>query len=119
MEAENAVRSSDQLFSKTVAFDVAALMHMPSTRVSMREIDEERPLTEWLSRTGLASSNSEATRLIRGGGVYVNNEAVTDVRYPISRRNIGPEDVIVLGKGKRHKHVLKVSEKKEEGAPAA
>jgi tyrosyl-tRNA synthetase len=61
-----------------------------------------------LTDVGLASSRSEATRLIRGGGISVNDEAVQDEKRRLTREDLWKNALIVLSKGKRSKHVLKL-----------
>jgi tyrosyl-tRNA synthetase len=114
-EVEKAIRGSERLFSRNpfdlpVADLLSALADAPSTNVAMRVIAEERPLVQWLVETGLASSRSEATRLIRGGGIYVNDVVVTDERQKLTTSDVWQNVLVVLGKGRRHRHVLKVRE---------
>jgi tyrosyl-tRNA synthetase len=55
--------------------------------------------------TGLATSNGEARRLIKAGGLRVNDTAVTDEKMTLTPGNITPEGVIKLSLGKK-RHVL-------------
>ncbi len=113
-EVENAISGSQQLFSKN-AFAlpkdelVRSLANVPSTNVTMAQLEEGRPVGQWLVDIGLASSRSEATRLIRGGGIYVNDVAVKDEKERLTTGSLFEKALIVLGKGRRHKHVLKVT----------
>jgi tyrosyl-tRNA synthetase len=111
-EVRKAERASQQLFSGNIwelPIDevLASLGDAPSTSVTLRELEEGRPLSQWLTETGLTSSRSEATRLIRGGGVSINDRPVTDERYRLTAGDLWNNVLVVLGKGKRHKHVLK------------
>ncbi len=56
-------------------------------------------------KAGLAASNGEARRQIKGGGLRVNDESVTDEKMALSAANLTPEGVIKLSFGKK-KHVL-------------
>jgi tyrosyl-tRNA synthetase len=114
-ELEKAVRASEQLFSRSHSlWDVpieelmASLHDAPSTRVTRQRLAEERPLTQWLAETGLASSRSEATRLIRGGGISINDVPVTDERRRLTVADVWKDALIVLTKGKKSKHVLRI-----------
>src|SRR4249919_851811 len=74
-EVEKAIRGSKQLFSKNaLALPVeellATLADAPSSEITMQLL-EEKPLVQWLVDTKLASSRSDATRLILGGGISV------------------------------------------------
>jgi len=56
-------------------------------------------------RAGLVSSNGEARRQIKGGGLRVNDIAVTDEKMALNPRHVTPEGVIKLSLGKK-RHVL-------------
>jgi len=61
-------------------------------------------LTAYLN-AGLVASTSEARRQIKGGGVKVNDKAVTDEKLTLTLGDLTPEGVIKLSLGKK-KHVL-------------
>jgi len=113
VEVEKAIRGSEQLFSRNafalpVEELLSSLADAPSTSVTMQVIAEERPLVQWLVETKLASSRSEATRLVVGGGIYVNDVAVKDPKRKLTTGDVWEKALVVLGKGRRQKHVLKV-----------
>jgi len=54
---------------------------------------------------GLVSSNGEARRQIKGGGLRVNDVTVTDEKMVLTPRDLTPEGVIKLSLGKK-RHVL-------------
>jgi tyrosyl-tRNA synthetase len=54
---------------------------------------------------GLVSSNGDARRQIKGGGLKVNDTTVTDEKMMLTQSNLTPEGVIKLSLG-RKKHVL-------------
>ena len=54
---------------------------------------------------GLVASNGEARRQIKGGGLRVNDAAVTDEKMVLTPSDLTPEGVIKLSIGKK-KHVL-------------
>ena len=56
-------------------------------------------------KAGLVASNGEARRQIKGGGLRVNDAAVTDEKMVLNAGNLTPEGVIKLSMGKK-KHVL-------------
>ena len=113
-EEEKARRASEQLFSgNAFALPVqdllATLGDAPSTAVTLQQLQEERPITQWLVDTGMVSSRSEATRLIRGGGIYLNDECVKDEKRRLGVNDLWKGALAVLAKGKRLKHVLKLT----------
>jgi len=112
-EAVKAEHGAATLFSGELGAMAAGellrvLGDVPSTTVSAGEL-AQHALPKWLATVGLASSSSEATRLIRGGGIYVNNQRATDEKKRLSRDDAIGGEIIVLGKGQRQKHVLRVN----------
>jgi tyrosyl-tRNA synthetase len=113
-EEEKARRASEQLFSgNAFALPVqdllATLGDAPSTNVTLQQLQEERPITQWLVDTRMVSSRSEATRLIRGGGIYLNDECVKDEKRRLGVNDLWQGVLAVLARGKRVKHVLKLT----------
>ncbi len=62
-------------------------------------------LAAFAEKSGLVASNGEARRQIKGGGLKVNDAAVTDEKAVLTERDLTPEGVIKLSLGKK-KHVL-------------
>ena len=62
-------------------------------------------LTVFAEKTGLVASNGEARRQIKGGGLKVNDAAVSDEKMTLSAKDLTAEGVIKLSLG-RKKHVL-------------
>jgi tyrosyl-tRNA synthetase len=63
------------------------------------------PLFELFVRAGLAASNSEARRLIRGGGARLDDVVVTEETRAVSLADLGPEGTVKLSAG-RKRHAL-------------
>jgi tyrosyl-tRNA synthetase len=112
-EAARAARGALRLFAGDLgSMDVSELLSVladvPSTLVAARDV-EQHSLAKWIATTGLASSTSEATRLIRSGGIYLNDARVTDDKKRLTRDDAIGGEIIVLAKGQRQKHLLKVT----------
>jgi tyrosyl-tRNA synthetase len=60
---------------------------------------------ELLRRAGLAASNGEARRLIRGGGARINDSVVTDEGRIVTIADLDRDGAVKLGAG-RKRHVL-------------
>ena len=56
-------------------------------------------------KAGLVTSNGEARRQIKGGGIRVNDVTVTDEKMALTPSQLTPEGVIKLSLG-RKRHVL-------------
>jgi tyrosyl-tRNA synthetase len=65
-------------------------------------------IAEVMSVTGLAGSKGEAARLIKGGGVYVNDARVTDERGRLTIDQAVDGRLFVLRKGQRSRHLVRV-----------
>ncbi len=58
--------------------------NLPRVAVSLAEIGDAVPAFRLFAMAGLAASNGEARRLIRGGGARIDDTAVTDEGLPVS-----------------------------------
>jgi tyrosyl-tRNA synthetase len=65
-------------------------------------------LVELLATVKLASSRSEATRLVKSGGVYVNNVRAQDEKARLTIADAVGGEVIVLRKGRKDQHVVRI-----------
>src|SRR6185312_13374893 len=54
------------------------------------------PVFELLVRAGLAASNSEARRLVKGGGARVNDQPVASETQAVGLGDIGPQGTVKL-----------------------
>ena len=64
-------------------------------------------IVEALQLAGLAKSGGEARRAIKDGGIYVNNQRVSDDKMRLTTEHLASETVIVLRKGKRNYALLR------------
>ena len=87
-------------------FEEGALAEtLPTVEIPASELDTGIGVLAAFVRAGLASSNGDARRQIKGGGIRVNDAAVTDEKMLLTRAQLTPERVIKLSLGKK-KHVL-------------
>jgi tyrosyl-tRNA synthetase len=61
-----------------------------------------------LTEAGLTSSISDATRLIRQGGVYVNGRPFTDEKLRLQRDDAIEGEMFVLRKGKKDNFLIRI-----------
>ncbi len=78
---------------------------LPNVDVPRTEIDAGILAYELLRRAGLAASNGEARRLIKGGGGRVNDEQIGDEKAMIAASDINSDGVIKMSAG-RKRHAL-------------
>ena len=87
-------------------FEEGALAEsLPTVDAPGAEFDAGLGVLAAFVRAGLVASTGEARRQIRGGGLRVNDEVVTDERAIIGRDALGAAGVVKLSFG-RKKHVL-------------
>jgi tyrosyl-tRNA synthetase len=67
-------------------------------------------IADLLVATKVAPSKSEAMRLVRGGGVYVNNQRVGDERARFTVEQAIAGRMLVLRKGARHYHLVRLED---------
>jgi tyrosyl-tRNA synthetase len=78
---------------------------LPQTVVPRDLLARGIPAFELFSRAGLAASNSEARRLIRGGGARINDTVVESETRPVSLADLDPQGMLKLSAG-RKRHAL-------------
>jgi len=83
----------------------AADAGLPTVSVASAELDGGMPAFAALVTAGLAKSNGEARRLIRGGGARVNDQPIADETTTISQSDVTEDGTIKLSAGKK-RHIL-------------
>ena len=78
---------------------------LPSTNVPKAKLESGIFIFELFKLAGLAKSNSEARRLIKGGGGKLNGQKINDENQIITNVNINNEGTIKLSAGKK-RHVI-------------
>ena len=78
---------------------------LPTLEIPRGELDSGAPVLGFYVKAGLVTSNGEARRQIKGGGLRVNDVPVTDEKLVLTAKDLTPEGVIKLSMG-RKKHVL-------------
>ncbi len=113
-ELEKALRASEVLFGKEISgLSVQEILDIfsdvPSTELERSKFDGDSfTLGDALVVAGLAPSKGEAKRLVQSGGVSVNNLRADDVRKAISASEFIDGQVLVLRKGAKHYHVIRI-----------
>ena len=114
---------------KTLATEATALMHgrekaeaaaetarktfeqgataegLPTVEVAKSDLAGGIGVLAAFVQAGLVKSNGEARRQIQGGGLKVNDEAVSDEKAQLTAANVGADGAIKLSLGKK-RHVL-------------
>ncbi|HZC97331.1 MAG TPA: tyrosine--tRNA ligase, partial [Bradyrhizobium sp.] len=79
--------------------------NLPTVEISSGELGAGIGVLAAFVKAGLVASNGEARRQIKGGGLRVNDAAVTDEKMLLNPSSLTPEGVVKLSLG-RKRHVL-------------
>jgi tyrosyl-tRNA synthetase len=79
--------------------------NLPSVEISRGELEAGVGVLALFVKAGLVASNGEARRQIKGGGLRVNDVAVSDEKMILKPADLTAEGVIKLSLG-RKRHVL-------------
>ncbi len=99
-EAEKAADTARTTFEEG-----AIAESLPTLDISHSELAGGTGVLALFVKAGLVASNGEARRQIKGGGLRVNDVAITDEKMTLTPANLTPEGVIKLSMGKK-RHVL-------------
>ena len=80
---------------------------LPTVEILSADLDAGIAAFELFKRAGLAQSNGEARRLIKGGGGRVNDAAIGDETQAITNADLGADGVIKLSAGKKRHALIK------------
>jgi tyrosyl-tRNA synthetase len=111
-ELDRAERASQVLFGGSLGDasveDILMVFDdVPATEVSAAEL-ASFAANALVTHAGLAASKGEATRLIKQGGIYINDRRVTDERGAVNVNDAIGGRVIVLRKGQRERRIVKI-----------
>ncbi|HZS37412.1 MAG TPA: tyrosine--tRNA ligase [Polyangia bacterium] len=108
-EAAAAEKGAGALFSGDLDA-VLANPDIPSSHWPRAQIDSGLPLIKVLSHKegGLLPSVSAARREIENGGIYINGERVSDIARNLTASDLQRDKFIVLRRGKKNYHVVRV-----------
>ncbi|MGI9352413.1 MAG: tyrosine--tRNA ligase [Rhizobiaceae bacterium] len=98
--AEEAAETARKTFEEGQAADT-----LPSIAVPKSDLVGGVGLLSLLVQAGLAGSNGEARRHVKGGAVKINDMAISDERMQVTNSELNDEGVIKLSLGKK-KHFL-------------
>ncbi|OJV03324.1 tyrosine--tRNA ligase, partial [Nitrobacter sp. 62-23] len=99
-EAEKAADTARTTFEQG-----AIAESLPTLDIPHSELASGAGVLALFVKAGLVASNGEARRQIKGGGLRVNDVAVTDEKMMLTPDHLTPEGVIKLSMGKK-RHVL-------------
>jgi tyrosyl-tRNA synthetase len=113
-QAERAEHASTVLFGEdittlSVEEVLAVFDDVPSTEIGSDAFGEGVGMVDLVARVQLASSKSEARRLVQSGGVYVNNRRISDPQMRLTRELAIGGRLFVLRKGSKQNHLVRLT----------
>ncbi len=110
---DRAERASRVLFGGSIeglgAADIEEIFaDVPSTVVARSALEDGVELAIVMADAGMTNSRSEARRLIRGGGVYLNGERVADMGVAVGRSDPIDDRYVLVRVGKKRHLVVEV-----------
>ncbi len=110
VEHASALLFGEDIARLSVEDVLAVFDDVPSTEMAGGELDAGGVgIVDLVARVKLASSKSEARRLVQSGGVYVNNRRATDPQARLSRSDAIGGRLFVLRKGQKENHLVRVT----------
>lgn len=109
---QNALRASQAVFGgELTGLDERTLLEVfsevPSSDLPAANLAEERPLLDALVEAGVFPSKGEARRLIRNGGLYVNNTRIDAEDAKLGQASLLTANLAVVRTGKKNYHLLR------------
>ena len=80
---------------------------MPSCQLSLEKVLNVK-LVDFLVDIALQNSKSEARRLIRNGGIYINNKKIDDEHAVIHKEMLIDQKLMLVAAGKKNKILVRV-----------
>lgn len=105
-EANKALESAKVLFTG----QTGDLSNAPTILISKLELERGVDILSLLIKCGFSTSRGEARKLVQGNGLNFNGEKLNDFAYKITEKDFNtPQNAIVLRKGKKDYHLVKLS----------
>ena len=115
-EYDKAVEASQVLFGKATTESLAKLDKetflsvfegVPTFEIDRAQLDAGVPIIELLAaETAVFPSKSEARRTIKGNGLSMNKEKITDQEYSVTVSDLINETYLLIQKGKKNYYII-------------
>lgn len=95
-EAEKALEGARAAFSGGGNKDA-----MPTTNLSLSKLNEGIGVLDLFAEAGLASTKSDARRLVEQGGAFINEEKISEIKAIIGKEKLDKDNEMILRAGKK------------------
>lgn len=111
---ENAIKASQAMFGGDLkGLDESTLLdvfsEVPSTALSRSTLSAGRTWLDVLAESGIFTSKGEGRRMIKNGGLYVNNERIDAEDAKLTEQCLLTGAMTVVRVGKKNYHLLRFS----------
>jgi tyrosyl-tRNA synthetase len=103
-DPKNEIQTSSSIKNFSSANPQPALL--PAAEISENPGEENIRVVRIFTESGLCSSNSEARRLIKGGGAYLNGEKISDAEMTIPAEKIRQNSTMISAGKKNPKRIV-------------
>jgi tyrosyl-tRNA synthetase len=83
------------------------LADVPSSEMPRAQLEQGVPLVDLLVKTQLCPSKGAARKQLQSGGIYVNNQRVSDPTAQVSARDLATESMLILRSGRKNYHIVR------------
>lgn len=104
---EGAAPGSKTVLDAQVLENLAA--GMPSHTLALAEVVDTK-LIDLMVRAGLQASKGDARKLVRNGGVYLNNEQILDENLTVDRQHLISGRLLLIAVGKKNKVLIRIQD---------
>ena len=95
-EAEKALEGARAAFSGGGNKDA-----MPTANLSLSKLNDGIGVIDLFAEAGLASTKSDARRLVEQGGAFINEEKISDIKAIIGKEKLDKDKEMILRAGKK------------------
>ncbi len=90
-------------------FEGGADAEIPGINIKAQDLGDGLPILAFLELVELAHSRSEARRLVQQGGIQIEGEKITDIKYEIKRSDF-TDGALLVKKGKKIYRQVRIEE---------
>ncbi len=102
-EADKAQRAADALFGGG-----GDIQDVPTAEMTAAQFNDNANIIDLLVFTGMAPSKGEARRLVKQGGVYINNQRINSIDYKVGEQDL-EDGSLLIRRGKKTYHRVVVN----------
>lgn len=102
---EGAAPGADAVLDVNVLEEIAR--DLPNLELTFPSVVDQKVI-DLIVQAGLLPSKGEATRMVQGGGIYLNNQKIEDIQRRISVDDLIGDKYLLLAAGKKKKAVITI-----------